>query len=41
MASTIYSLTELKGIHFVNCDFAEGERIVPGVYDRDYFINSQ
>ena len=41
MASTTYSLTELKGIHFVNYDFVEGEHAAPGVYDRDNFKNYQ
>jgi hypothetical protein len=41
MAATTYSLTELKGIHFVNYDFKEGEHASPGVYDRDYFKSLQ
>jgi hypothetical protein len=41
MASTTYSLTELKGIHFVNYDFVEGEHAAPGVYNRDNFKNFQ
>lgn len=41
MASTTYSLTELKGIHFVNYDFVEGEHAAPGAYDRDNFKNYQ
>ncbi|MGH2564613.1 MAG: hypothetical protein ACRDE8_18150 [Ginsengibacter sp.] len=41
MASTTYSLTELKGIHFVNFDFKEGEHASPGVYDRSYFKSLQ
>ncbi len=39
MASATYSLTELKGIHYVNFDFTEGEHAAPGVYDRSYFNN--
>lgn len=39
MASITFSLTELKGIHFVNYDFAEGEHAAPGVFDRSDFIN--
>lgn len=39
MASATYSLTELKGIHYVNFDFIEGEHAAPGVYDRSYFNN--
>jgi len=41
MASTTYSLTELKGIHFVNYNFVEGEHATPGVYNRDNFKNYQ
>ena len=41
MAATTFSLTELKGIHFVNYDFVEGEHAAPGVYDRDNFKNYQ
>jgi hypothetical protein len=37
MASTTFSLTEIKGIHFVNYDFVEGEHAAPGVYDRNDF----
>lgn len=37
MASTTYSLTELKGINFVNYDFEEGDHVSPGTYSRkDY-----
>ena len=37
MASVTYSLTELKGIHFVNYDFEEGDHVSPGTYSRkDY-----
>lgn len=39
MASTTFSLTELKGIRFVNYDFAEGEHAAPGVFDRSDFKN--
>ncbi|HEY5408880.1 MAG TPA: hypothetical protein VIJ92_17450 [Ginsengibacter sp.] len=39
MASATYSLTELKGIRFVDYDFIEGEHAMPGVYDRSYFKN--
>lgn len=39
LASATYSLTELKGIHFVNFDFIEGDHATPGVYDRSYFTN--
>ena len=39
MASATYSLTELKGIRYVNFDFVEGAHAAPGVYDRSYFNN--
>jgi hypothetical protein len=41
MASTTYSLTELKGIKYVNFDFIEGDHAAPGVYDRSYFRGLQ
>jgi hypothetical protein len=41
MASTTYSLTELKGIHYVNYDFKEGDHASPGVYSRDNFKKYQ
>ena len=37
MASSTFSLTELKGIKYVNFDFIEGDHAAPGVYDRSYF----
>jgi len=37
MASTTFSLTEVKGIKFVNYDFIEGDHASPGVYSRDDF----
>lgn len=39
MASMTYSLTSLKGIHYVDYDFVEGDHAAPGVYDRSYFQN--
>lgn len=39
MASTTYSLTELKGIKYVNYDFEEGDHASPGVYNRETFKN--
>jgi hypothetical protein len=39
MASTTYSLTELKNIKYVNFDFEEGDHASPGVYTRDNFKN--
>lgn len=41
MASTTFSLTAVRGIHFVNYDFAEGEHAAPGVFDRNDFKNMQ
>ena len=41
MASTTYSLTELKNIKYVNFDFEEGDHASPGVYTRDNFKNFQ
>lgn len=39
MAAATFSLTELKGIRFVNFDFVEGDHASPGVYSRDNFRN--
>jgi hypothetical protein len=39
MASTVYSLTEVKGIRFVSFDFNGGDHAMPGVYTRDDFKN--
>jgi hypothetical protein len=33
-----YMLTELKGIHYVNFDFTEGDHAVPGTYNRGEFV---
>lgn len=41
MAATTYSLTEVKGIRYVNFDFVEGDHAAPGVYDRSYFRNTE
>ena len=41
MASATYSLTELKGIKYVNYDFEEGDHASPGVYNRNNFKNFQ
>jgi hypothetical protein len=37
MSVTTYTLTELKGIRYVNFDFTEGDHAVPGTYSRDDF----
>ncbi len=41
MASTTYSLTEIKGIKYVNYNFKEGDHAAPGVYGRNNFKNFQ
>lgn len=41
MASTTYSLTEIKGIKYVNYKFVEGDHASPGVYSRNNFKNFQ
>jgi hypothetical protein len=41
MASTTYSLTELKGVKYVNYDFEEGDHASPGVFSRDDFKRLQ
>jgi len=39
MASTTYSLTELKGIKYVHYDFEEGEHLSPGTMTRGDYKN--
>lgn len=39
MASTTYSLTELKGIRYVNYDMPPGDHVTPGTYSRKDFEN--
>lgn len=41
MASATWSLTELRGIKYVNYDFEEGDHASPGVYSRDNFKSFQ
>lgn len=41
MASTTWSLTELKGVKYVNYDFEEGDHASPGVYTRNNFKDFQ
>ena len=41
MASATWSLTELKGVKYVNYDFREGDHASPGVYSRNNFKNFQ
>ncbi len=37
MATVTYSLTELKGIRYVNYDFKGGDHLGPGVFSRESF----
>jgi hypothetical protein len=39
MTTTTFTLTELKGIKYVNFDFEEGDHAVPGTYSRQYYID--
>jgi hypothetical protein len=39
MSTTIFTLTELKGIKYVNFDFEEGDHAAPGTYSRQYYID--
>lgn len=39
MASTTYSLTELKGIKYVNYTMQAGDHVSPGTYSRKSFEN--
>ncbi|MDP9229452.1 MAG: hypothetical protein M3O67_02125 [Bacteroidota bacterium] len=39
IASTTYSLTELKSIKFINYDFEAGDHLSPGVFSRGDFEN--
>lgn len=39
LASVIYNLTELPGIHYINLDFEEGDHAQPGTFSRDSFKN--
>ena len=39
MASTTFSLTEVKGIKYVTYDFEEGEHLSPGTMKRDDYKN--
>ena len=41
MASSTWSLTELKGVRYVHYDFEEGDHASPGVYSRNNFKNFQ
>jgi len=37
MATATYTLTEAKGINYVDFDFEEGDHAVPGTYSRESF----
>jgi hypothetical protein len=39
MSITTYTLTELKGINYVNFDFEEGDHAVPGTYSRQHYTD--
>ena len=34
-----FTLTELKGVRYVNLDFEEGDHASPGTYNRQYYID--
>jgi len=39
MSVTTFTLTELKGVRYVNLDFEEGDHASPGTYSRQYYID--
>ena len=39
MITTIFTLTELKNIRYVNIDFEYGDHAMPGVYSRKYYLD--
>lgn len=39
ISTTVYTLTELKSIKYVNFDFEEGDHAQPGTYGRQYYID--
>ncbi len=39
MATTTFSLTEIKGMKYVNFNFTEGDHASPGIYSRKDFKN--
>ncbi len=41
MATTTFTLTEMKGIKYVSYEFTEGDHASPGVYSRKDFKNLQ
>lgn len=41
IATTTYTLTDIKDINYVNFDFEEGDHAVPGTYTRQFFTDRQ
>lgn len=41
IATTTYSLTEMKGVKYVNFKFKAGDHATPGTYSREDFANMQ
>lgn len=39
ISTTVYTLTELKGIANVNLNFEEGDHAKPGTYNRQYYVD--
>jgi hypothetical protein len=39
VSTTVYTLTELKDIEYVNLNFTEGDHARPGTYSRQYYID--
>jgi hypothetical protein len=39
ISTTVYTLTELKGVQYVHIKFVEGDHAQPGTYDRQYYID--
>ena len=39
MSVITFTLTELKGVRYVNLDFEEGDHASPGTYNRQYYID--
>lgn len=39
ISTTVFTLTELKGVKYVNLDFAEGDHAQSGTFSRQFYIN--
>lgn len=39
ISTTVFTLTELKGIKYVHFNFVEGDHARPGTYNRHYFLD--